>query len=207
MPATNNDFARAVTEALRWMGQTPATASSSLGIKPPTMNAMCSGIVPMRSLVIRFAEEVGRQSAGQEGAPDWWQDVDAWLAVAGYPPRRDILPASRLRTPDPEPAAGPPAPEREEVAALSSAPHPTPAGPDEDVAANYYRPAYERMAVGDTFVHIFWLIDRNDEKTHQFRFPACVDYRRRAQALKHDLARMPRVRFERHYAHYRIEKA
>src|SRR5205823_13858497 len=67
----------------------PEMAAQALGIKPQTMNAMLSGIVPMRSLVIKFGSEVARRTESREGAPGWWNDVDAWLAIAGYPPRRD----------------------------------------------------------------------------------------------------------------------
>src|SRR5262245_32863878 len=119
MALPNQDFGRAIREALQWVGWTPDDAAAALGIKPQTMNAMCSGIVPMRSLVIRFATEIGRRSEGQADAPDWWHDVDAWLAVAGYPPRRDFLPHRGNRAPvirieplppgpEPRPASHPP---------------------------------------------------------------------------------------------------
>jgi hypothetical protein len=84
-----------------------------------------------------------------------------------------------------------------------------PAGEEADstageLAARYYRPVYERMPWGDAYVHIFWLLDRNDEKTYQIRYPAPVDYRRRAAQLKNDLNSLTKASFERRYAHYRL---
>lgn len=211
MPPTNQEFGKAVRSVLQWLGCSAEAAGPALGIKPQTLNAMGSGIVPMRSLVIRFAEEVGRRATEQCDTPEWWRDVDAWLAIAGYPPRRDIFPrGSRppAREPSPSPSSsgaeptGPARPPAEPSAPWQG--HGTGAG--DDVAANYYRPRYERLTWAGEHVHIFWLHDRDDARTHMFRYPAPVDYRRHAQRLKHDLATMSRTQFERRYAGYRLER-
>jgi hypothetical protein len=209
MAGPNREFGRWVTEALQWMGCTPETAAATLGIKPQTMNAMCSGIVPMRSLVIRFATEIARRAEGCADAPDWWHDVDAWLAVGGYPPRRDIAyPRGNAGSPAvPAPPAGPAAgqPEGGDDAPSEPAGAAARTGSEEEPAACYYRPVYERLPWGDSCVHIFWLLDRNETKTHQFRFPAPVDYRQRAAQLKRDLHSLTKTTFERRYARYRVD--
>lgn len=215
----NEDFGRAVTEAIHWLGFTTITASRDLGIKPATMNAMTSGIVPMRSLVIRFASEVGRRADARGGAPAWWNDIDAWLSVAGYPPRRDIAPqgtgggmgvAGRgSRYDGPDGVGSGPAPtgaSRDSRIALQQPRRTRSEDPAlQEPACHHYRPIYERMRWGDTHFHIFWLVDRDQKKTHQFRFPAEVDYQKRADRLKQDLTTLTKVTFERRYARYRLD--
>src|SRR5207237_4664460 len=121
----------------------------------------------------------------------WWHDVDAWLAVAGYPPRRDFLPNRPNRppvirieplTPGPEarPASHPPSPPapRDVEGRSPGAPEAMAEETDSaagELAAHYYRPVYERLPWGDAYVHIFWLLDRNNEKTYQIRYPPAVD--------------------------------
>lgn len=207
MPPANQEFAHAVREVLRWLNCSADAAGAELGIRTQTMNAMCSGIVPMRSLVIRFASEVSRRAEARGGAPAWWTDVDMWLAVAGYPPRRDLAPRGRRPAPaaptespssDPAPVAVEPAP-----VPVASPPHQDACG--DEPAAEHYRPVYERMPLGDSYVHIFWLLDRNDSRTHQFRYPAEYDYVREASRLKQDLRSMTKAAFERRYSGYRLE--
>lgn len=203
MPLPNEEFGRAVRDAIEWLGCTPESAGPTLGIKTQTLNAMCSGIVPMRSLVIRFASEIAQRCDASSDAPaNWWRDVDAWLATAGYPPRRDLVAAPEEGGTG-EPGAGGRPPRR-----IHLAPLPRPAeDPCADEPANHhYRPVYERLKLGEEYVHIFWLIDRSEQKTHMFRYPAPVDYRRRAQALKGDLTTMTKAHFERRYARYRVEQ-
>jgi hypothetical protein len=214
MPPTNEEFGKAVRSVLQWMGCSAESAGPLLGIKPQTLNAMGSGIVPMRSLVIRFGEEVSRRAPAPGDTPEWWRDVDAWLAIAGYPPRRDLFPRAARPAPGGPPCSRPapgavPAPPGHDVAAEPSTPprEPIPAASGgEDLALHYYRPRYERLPWAGEYVHIFWLYDRNDTRTHMFRYPAPVDYRRHAQRLKHDLATMSRGQFERRYAGYRLER-
>jgi len=197
----NEDFGRAVREALQWIGCTPETAAQTLGIKAQTVNAMRSGIVPMRSLVIRFGTEVARCAEGREGAPAWWCDIDAWLAVAGYPPRRDGV----------RNGGGPPA---AELAATDLVRETVPSGHADPLeadpqagepAARHYRPCYDRAPSGDSYFHIFWVLDSDGRKVFQIRYPAPVDYRRRAAVLKHDLNALTKSQFERRYAAYRRE--
>src|SRR5947208_3686925 len=105
MAEPNRDLGRAVKEALSWLGATPETAGPLLGINARTLDAMCQGIVPMRSLVIRFATALAHHCEQGEGAGDWWSDVDAWLSLAGYSPRRDAEPGSHAGA---EPRSAPP---------------------------------------------------------------------------------------------------
>ncbi len=58
MAETRGELAQAVTEVLEWMGASPEIAGAALGINARTLTAMGQGVVPMRSLVIRFAEGV-----------------------------------------------------------------------------------------------------------------------------------------------------
>ena len=76
----------------------------------------------------------------------------------------------------------------------------------DEPANHHYRPVYERERFGEEYAHIFWLLDRNGQKTHKFRYPAPVDYQRRAQQLKNDLATMTKAHFERRYARYRLDQ-
>lgn len=201
MPLPNEEFGRAVRDAIQWMGCTPDSAGPVLGIKTQTLNAMCAGIVPMRSLVIRFASEIAQRCEQSGDTPGWWRDVDAWLATAGYPPRRDPVPGA-----DDEGAeAGSGGPPRRRIH-LAPLPRPENDACADEPANHHYRPVYERERFGEEYAHIFWLLDRNGEKTHKFRYPAPVDYQRRAQQLKNDLATMTKAHFERRYARYRLDQ-
>src|SRR5438045_1522996 len=136
---------------MHWMGCTPEMVAQALGIKPQTVNAMLSGIVPMRSLVIKFGTEVGRRAESQEGAPGWWRDVDAWLAIAGYPPRRDWMRAGVGSVPGStaEPAAAArerPSPDAAHAAAEDPA--------AQEPAGQHYHPCYDRVSCGDSYFHI-----------------------------------------------------
>jgi hypothetical protein len=196
MAETNAELGRAVAEVLETMGATPETAGAALGINARTLAAMLDGIVPMRSLVIRFAQGVARNCCGRNGFPDWWGDVDAWLAKAGYAPRRDFPPGA----PPPAQAVGtkpfrPPAPPATPA---------EPAGPEEMPARDFYRPSYERRMVGATCVHIFHVLDQEGKPAFEIPVPANVDYKARAALLKQDLAGMTRVAFDRKYGRYRL---
>lgn len=212
MAETRPEFGRAVSDALGWMGVSPETAGPVLGINARTITAMSQGIVPMRSLIIRFATAVARQCERAGGAPEWWTDVDAWLNVAGYPPRREVV------SEDPAPPNGPPAEEPPPFRPLrqasasppadppSGAPAPNvpPASPDAPPAKDYYRPVYERMPVNDSFAHIFWIVDRDDRKVFQMVHSPRVDYKSRAAEVKRDLEALTREQFERKYGRFRV---
>jgi hypothetical protein len=132
MTGTSPELGRAVQDALDWLGATPETASVVLGINVRTLNAMCQGIVPMRSLVIKFATAIARQCERQPGAPEWWTDIDAWLKLAGHLPRRDTEARFQARPePPPRPAADVQAP----PPALRLAE--TPPGPPEPLAREF----------------------------------------------------------------------
>jgi hypothetical protein len=60
------------------------------------------------------------------------------------------------------------------------------------------------MAWGDTHIHIFWILDRDDRKVYQMNMRADVDYKGRAAQLKQDLASLSRAQFERKYARFRL---
>src|SRR5436305_9480619 len=109
MAEPNRELGRAVKDALTWLGATPETAGPLLSINARTLDAMCQGIVPMRSLVIRFATSLARHCEHGEGAGDWWGDIDAWLGLAGYSPRRDGDAAQNgsPQHPPSSPSAGP----------------------------------------------------------------------------------------------------
>jgi hypothetical protein len=209
MPESNVEFGQAVNAVLQWMDTTPETAAAALGINDRTLQAMCQGIVPMRSLVIRFAEGVTRRCEQAEGSPSWWSDVDAWLKLAGYPPRRDAgEPGS------PTCSAPPAAPRsgtwREAPPPARSAPlpHAAPAAPapvDDTPASEFYHPTYERQPWGDTFVHVFWILDQENRRVFQINLPANVDYKARAGQVKQDLASMSRTNFERKYGRFRVQ--
>src|SRR5687768_818587 len=121
---TREELGRAVTEALQWLGTSPETAGALLGINARTLNAMCQGIVPMRSLVIRFATGLARHCDRRPGARDWWTDVDAWLEAAGYQPRREAV-----REAPPERPYAPASPAAAPVSRPSPADLPPPARP------------------------------------------------------------------------------
>ena len=208
MPESNAEFGQAVNAVLQWMATTPETAAAALGINDRTLQAMCQGIVPMRSLVIRFAEGVARRCEQAEGSPNWWSDVDAWLKAAGYPPRRD--------SGEPGPAArpAPPVAPRSDAwrdappSARTAPPHPDPAASvpaDDTPAAEFYHPTYERQPWGDTFVHVFWILDRENRRVFQINLPANVDYKARAGQVKHDQASRSRAHFERKYGRFRVQ--
>jgi hypothetical protein len=198
MAEARPEFGQAVTEALQRMGLGAETAGPILGLNARTLTAMAEGIVPMRSLVIRFAEAIGRQSERLPGAPQWWRDVDAWLDVAGYPPRREAGasgPAGSDGPPLPRPPPARPAPERTP---------PSPSAEGGPRAREFYRPVYERMVWGDTYVHIFWIVDADDRKAYRMNFAAGVDYRARASQVKQDLDNLSREQFDRKYGRFRF---
>ena len=157
----------------------------------------------MRSLVIKFGSEVARRTESREGAPGWWNDVDAWLAIAGYPPRRDR----------PAAAAGANSAHREPPAATrerAPAERPEPAAEDpagQEPASKHYHPCYDRLPCGDSYFHIFWVRDAEERAVYQLKFPAPVDYKKRAGTLKHDLSNLTKAQFERRYAQYRHEES
>lgn len=201
MPEHNAELARAVNEVLGWMGANAETAGAALGINSRTLMAMGQGIVPMRSLMIRFAEGVSRRCERESGYPDWWRDIDAWLRVAGYPPRRDGAPeAERAISPGPNgPRPARPAPN----------PPPRPAPPrlatpeDELPAVQYYRPVYERQPWGDSILHVFWVLDPQNRKVFQRSMPADWDYKAEAARWKQDLGRLTKSQFDRKYGRFR----
>lgn len=204
MPEINEEFARAVHEVLDWMGTTPETAGPALGINSRTLSAMGQGIVPMRSLVIRFAEGVARRCESEPGAPAWWQDIDAWLKAAGYPPRRDGMEAERPGPRPPAPLRGGAPPERRPPVHPAARPADE---PEEDrlPASQYYRPAYERTPWGDSFLHIFWLLDPQERKVFQRAMKADYDYKAEAARWKQDLARLTKAQFDRKYGRFRVQ--
>ncbi len=219
MAEANPEFGRAVAEVLQWMGVSPETAGAALGINARTLTAMSQGIVPMRSLVLRFAHGLSSQPGVDEGAHDWWSDADAWLIKAGYAPRREgghpagAEPAGRFSSE--RPAAPSPGNGRSVPAAprqpggmpppRSFAP-PLPPGPGESdpPAHEYYRPVYERQVCGGTVVHVFWILDGTDRKCFQIHMPANVDYKARAAQVKADLHSFTRSQFERKYSRFRV---
>jgi hypothetical protein len=202
MAETSSDLGSAVGEVLDWLGTTPETAAAALGINVGTLNAMRQGIVPMRSLVIRFAQGIARRCEEKPGAPEWWREVDTWLAKAGYTPRRDGPPAP-LRAAGWE---GPPLPDPPPDRPVRQAGTPNGAPPDDPTPAHeYYRPSYERMAWGQTFVHIFWILDPDGRKVFRRHMNAQVDYKAEAARLKQDLARLNRTQFERKYGRFRVQ--
>ena len=204
MADTGSELGSAVDEVLDWLGTTPETAAAALGINVCTLNAMRQGIVPMRSLVIRFAQGIARRCEEKTGAQEWWKDVDTWLAKAGYTPRRDGSPAAasaaRGEPPLPEP---PPirTPKAEHGGASTNGPPPE----DSTPACDYYKPTYERMAWGDTFVHVFWIQDPDGRKVFRRHMGAQVDYKAEAARLKQDLAALTRTQFERKYGRFRVQ--
>jgi hypothetical protein len=221
MAEPNAELGRAVREALGWLDATPETAGALLGINARTVAAMCEGIVPMRSLVIRFAAAIGRHCEASDTAPGWWKDVDAWLALAGYSPRRDAdpghqgPPAARSTEPLAQ-RAGYPAARYSNGAAPNSAAGPHPSGsphssptvpaPAEPLACEVYHPVYERKCWGDSVVHIFWILDRDDRRIYQLNIPAHWDYRARAAQVKQDLQSLTRSHFERKYGRFRVNE-
>lgn len=210
-PQPSAELGQAVEEVLQWLSASPEEAAAALGINTSTLNAMRQGIVPMRSLVIRFAQGIGRRCAEREGAPAWWSDIDAWLDRAGYLARRDgpappVVTTYGAAVPLPEPpperhasrpaATGPSTPAQPANAA--------PPDPNEPLAREVYRPVYERVPWGETFVHVFWLLDGDGNKVFRRHLGAAVDYKAEAARLKQDLAALPRSQFERKYGRFRV---
>ncbi len=207
MGEPNAELAKATSEVLEWLGATPETAGALLGINGRTLSAMTQGIVPMRSLVIRFANAMGKHCESRPGAQEWWADPDRWLKIAGYSERRDVTgarPSARPSPPLPDP---PPerrfAPPRAEAPGASTAPPASEPAPAEPQAAEHYRPVYERKTWGDSHVHVFWIVDPEGRKVFQMTMPANVDYKARAAQVKRDLQTLTRPQFERKYARYR----
>lgn len=205
------EFGGAVTAVLESLGWTPEQASEALGIKLPTLQAMCQGIAPMRSLVIRFAETVAPRLRGDPAAPAWWRDVDAWLQAAGYPPRREMsTPAPRPPVPRQLSGAsdsgrGVPPPDWQGPASTRpTVPRTEPAAPAEPRAAEIYHPRWEPIQSGDTTIHVFWILNAQEEKVFRITLAAREDRFVRARQVKDDLARMSQSQFERRYGRWRI---
>ncbi len=250
------ELANAVQEALDWLGMSPEDAAPVIGMNARTLAAMAQGIVPMRSLVIKLAAGMERLRQTRPGAADWWGDVDAWLKIAGYPPRREASeqeheagapagaassgvtsyrlggpagsrpsrPADTLNgngrySSPPQPYSGG-SPERTgSTVARNNGPavaSPPPARPnggvpashpaaDSPVAAEAYHPQYERLAWGDSFVHVFWILDGNDRRVFQIRVAPNYDYKARAAEVKRDLAALTRSQFDRKYGRFRVD--
>ena len=79
------------------------------------------------------------------------------------------------------------------------------AGPPVDAPAReFYHPVYERMPWGDTFVHVFWILDSEDRRAFQMNMPAREDYKARAAQVKQDLASLGKTQFERKYGRFRV---
>lgn len=207
-PGPNHQLGEAVEEVLRWLDTTPEEAAAALGINVGTLNAMRQGIVPMRSLVIRFAEGIGRRCAAQPGAPDWWSNIDKWLDCAGYQPRRDGPMPSAPRSFNSGVSLPEPPPERFHRPGGPRTPPPPPAvDPDEPLAKEVYRPVYERVPWGETFIHVFWLLDGEGRKVYRRHLGAQVDYKAEAARLKQDLAALRRSQFDRKYGRFRVRES
>jgi hypothetical protein len=207
MGEPNAELAKATSEVLEWLGATPETAGALLGINGRTLLAMTQGIVPMRSLVIRFANAVGKHCDSRPGAQEWWADPDRWLNIAAYSARRDVTgarpAAPPLPDPPPERRFGPP---RAETPSPAAAPAPPPAETSPP-ASEHYRPVYERKTWGDSHVHVFWIVDPEDRKLFQMTMAPNVDYKARAAQVKRDLQSLTREQFERKYGRHRVNPA
>jgi hypothetical protein len=210
---TREELGRAVSEALGWLDVSPEAAAAALGMNATTVGAMARGIVPMRSLVIKFATGVLNQAERRRelvptAHPDWWSDVDAWLHLAGYEPRRMVGPATTDPTASPPPVASSFRPVRQ-VPGRQPAPAPGPvvssqtSSAVEPRAAELFRPRYERRAWGASYYHVFLLVDQHGTGVFEIDLAANVDYRARAAVLKRDLETLPVSEFERRYARYR----
>jgi hypothetical protein len=206
MSDTNAELGRSVMEVLNSLGASPETAGAALGINARTLSAMCEGIVPMRSLVIRFAEGVAQRCRRGEGAPDWWFDPDAWLSLAGYTPRREGGPHPAHRNGGSNPAhpsaghaPGAPRPDR------GAQPHSngTATAPDDTPAHDHYHPVYEREQFGSSIVHVFRILDRDNRSHFKITLAPDVDYKARAVQVKQDLTTMGKSQFERKYGRHR----
>jgi hypothetical protein len=219
MPETKAELAREVNEALSWLGAPPEEAGPLLGINATTLDAMSRGIVPMRSLVIRFAAGLAARCQEREGAPERWQDADAWLRLAGYDAARTMphheprtrwerapLPDESLAPPPRrDPAMGPEAAGTgERVAPAPPAPAPAASTGEEGGAAkDHYHPAYERVVTGDGWVHVFWIADEQGRKLYRINVAPHADYKAKAAQVKQDLATLSRAEFERRYGRFR----
>ncbi len=220
MAEATDGIGPAVKEALEWLQATPETGGALLGINGRTLAAMCQGIVPMRSLMIRFATQLGSHCEVKPGAPAWWRDVDAWLRLAGYEPRRDSPtsdgssnaqvnrparpspPVPQANRPHPQ-AFRPPSP-----GAPRAAPEIVSEGADavvQALAGEAYRPTYERHTFNERQVHVFHILDTQDQRAFEMSFPLEVDYKARAAQIKRDLATLTRPQFERKYDRYRTQ--
>lgn len=251
------ELANAVQEALDWLGMSPEEAAPVIGMNARTLGAMAQGIVPMRSLVIKLAAGMDRLRQSRPGAAEWWGDVDAWLRIAGYPPRREAssheteggvpagvstagtasyrlggpagsrpsrpsdapsengrsAPPSRSFSAGAPPRTGDPSVRNGSQALAASAPvHPngTPPvshpGADSSIAAEAYHPQYERLAWGDSFVHVFWILDGDGRRVFQIRVAPNYDYKARAAEVKRDLAALSRSQFDRKYGRFRVDQ-
>ena len=212
MAENSEELARATRAVLEWMGATPETAGAALGINSRTLVAMEQGIVPMRSLVIRFADGVRNRCESAQGVPEWWSDADAWLRVSGYPPRRDAIPMASRRTSVPLPADGDAPPTHSprggaNASAGRVAAPPPPVDPQENVPAHeFYHPAYERQPWGEhSFVHVFWIKDGDERKVYHWTRRADWDYKAEATRLKQDLGRLTKSQFDRKYGRFRYQ--
>jgi hypothetical protein len=207
MGEPNGELAKATSEVLEWLGATPETAGALLGINGRTLSAMTQGIVPMRSLIIRFAGAVGKHCDTRPGAQEWWADADRWLDIAGYSARRDVVGrrpgGPPLPEAPPERRFGPP-----RAATAAEPPSETPAEVPENAppAGEHYRPVYERKTWGDSHVHVFWIVDPDERKVFQMTMPASVDYKARAGQVKRDLQSLSRLQFERKYGRHRVNE-
>lgn len=201
MPEHNAELAKAINEVLTWMGANSESAGAALGINSRTLTAMGQGIAPMRSLMIRFAEGVRQRCERETGVPDWWRDIDAWLQVAHYPPRRDGAESARPGHGGQATAVRParPAPPQQRPAP----PRPTLAPEDETPAVQCYRPVYERQPWGDSILHVFWVLDTDNRKIFQRSMSADFDYKAEASRWKQDLSRLTKSQFDRKYGRFR----
>ncbi|MCC2671366.1 MAG: hypothetical protein K0Q72_3837 [Armatimonadetes bacterium] len=203
MPEINDELARSIRAVLEWMGTDPETAGAALGINSRTLSAMEQGIVPMRSLVLRFADGVRNRCERETGVPDWWRDADAWLRVAGYPPRRDgaATPADRMAA---RSAGGSEGQRAGMNGSGRVAAPPPPVDPHENApASDFYHPIYERKPFGDSFVHVFWVLDGDSKKVFHRTMRADWDYKAEAARLKQDLGKMTKGQFDRKYGRFR----
>src|SRR4051794_31384169 len=77
---------------------------------------------------------------------------------------------------------------------------PEPEARENEKAALFYRPEYERLRWGVRTLHLFWLRDRDGRRTHQMILRE--DPRAPAQKVKADLSQLSKAEFEARYAPY-----